>query len=313
MKYIIGHKKPDVDSVVSALSLKYLFDNKPCFSKEESRAVLADPANRETEFVFDKFNTKIPKVLNSDEVENNDNFVLVDHNEESQRLNGVEDNQITDIFDHHKLSLNLNKTISVTTKPWGSTTTIVWYLMQLHNVDPDKNLAGLMICAILSDTVGLKSATTTEKDKKAVEKLNKIVQIDDLKDLTFNIFKAKSSIKGLSNEELVKKDYKVYDFAGQKVFINQIETVEQDKVLKKSEELIKTIYSVKKEMNLDKAYVLVTDILKVNSKIIALENDQQVIESAFPKAEKLAAGIFDIGPKMSRKKEVAPVIEKVLS
>lgn len=313
MKYIIGHKKPDVDSVVSAVSLKYLFDKKPCFSQEESRAVLTDPANRETEFVFDKFNTKIPKVLSSDEVESKDNFVLVDHNEESQRLNGVEDSQITDIFDHHKLSLNLNKPIFVTTKPWGSTTTIVWYLMQLNNVEPDKNLAGLMICAILSDTVGLKSATTTKKDKKAIEELNEIAGINDLKDLTFNIFKAKSSIKGLSNKELVKKDYKIYDFKKQKVFINQIETVEQDKVLEKSEELIKTIRSIKKEMNLDKAYVLVTDILKVNSKVITLEEDQDVIEKAFPKAEKLSAGIYDIGPKMSRKKEVAPVIEKVLS
>jgi len=309
MLYIIGHKKPDLDSAASAVALEQLFNQKEYFGYKEAQAVLADPANFETKTIFKKFNTSLPSVLKSENIKKEDRFILVDHNEKAQRLEGIKGKQIVDIFDHHKVSLNLEKPIYINTKPWGSSATIVYWWMEITGFKPDKNLAGLMISAILSDTVGLKSATTDDRDKQTVGKLNKIAQIADLDQLTQQIFSAKSSLKGLTKQQILTKDYKIYNFKNKKVFINQIETVEQDKIVKQSEEFLKELQKVKKELEVNIAFCLITDILKVNSKCLVLRVGEGILEKAF-QPKKIKPGVYDLGAVMSRKKEIAPKIEK---
>jgi len=314
MIYIIGHKKPDLDSAVAAVSLKYLFDKADCWQRKASQPVLPEPANHETKFIFKKFKTSLPQVLTLKKIKTEDKFVLVDHNEKSQRHQGIKNEQITDIFDHHKINLNLNKPIFITTKPWGSTNTIIYWLMKTNDIKPSKNIACLMLAAILSDTVGLKSSTTTEKDRQIAKELAKTGQIKNIDKLIFQIFKAKSNISDLSDKEIITKDYKVYNFAKQKVFINQLETVEQEKVIDKSEQLIKLLKKLKKEKNLDYLFCLVTDILKINSKvIIPSEKSEKILKQAFPQAKKIKKGVYNIGPRSSRKKEIAPPIENSLN
>lgn len=312
MIYIIGHLKPDLDSAVSAVALKYLFDQADCFQRKNAVPVLASEANHETKTIFAKFNIPLPQILTKDQIKTEDTFVLVDHNEDSQRLEGIKTEQITDIFDHHKINLNLNKPIFITVKPWGSTTTIIWWLMDIVNVKPNKNLASLMLSAILSDTQGFKSSTTTEKDRVVVAELNKIAQIKNIDQLIREIFKAKSDISGLSNKQIITKDYKLYNFAGKKAFINQIETVEQEKIVNQSEDLIKELEKLKKEMKLDYAICIITDVLKVNSKALIAVGDEELLTKAFPKLKKIKNGVYDIGPLLSRKKEIAPKIEKAI-
>lgn len=308
--YIIGHFKPDLDSVVSTISLQHLFYNANCFQRKEAKPVLAGEANHETKAIFNKFRTQIPKVLKNDQIDLKDLFVLVDHNEPSQRLPGIKNKQITDIFDHHKVVVNFSMPIFITTKPWGSTNTIIYWLMKMYNIKPDKNLASLMISAILSDTVGLKSPTTTETDKLFLEELNKIAQIEDINALTLEIFKAKSKIGNLTPEQIVKNDYKIYNFSGKKVFINQVETVEQEKVLAKKPELLKAMETVKQAEKVDYIFVVISDVLKINSKMLYLTNGKVVSEKAFKSRGE--ENVLDIGPKLSRKKEIAPRIEKAL-
>jgi len=309
MIYIIGHIKPDLDSAVASVSLKYLFDKKPCFQRFNSQPVLASEANFETKTIFTKFKAKLPPVLLKKQVRVKDKFVLVDHNEPSQRFDKIADQQVIDIFDHHKAFINLPTPIYITIKPWGSTNTLIFHLMEVSQIKPEKNLAGLMISAILSDTVALKSPTTTIVDKQAVKKLNSIAKIKDLKGLVLEIFKAKSSLAGLTDKQILAKDYKIYQFSGKKVLIGQVETVEQEKLIIKSEQLIKSFSELKKDLKLNHAFCVITDILRINSKCFVNQEDEKILIKAFPKSKKIKEGVFDLGPILSRKKEIAPAIE----
>ena len=309
--YIIGHQKPDTDSVVATLAFKHLFDSMEYWGHSNSVASIADDINPETKYILNRFKIEKPGLIKSRDIEPDAKIVLVDHNEESQRLSGLNPNQITDIFDHHRLSLQLNQPIFATIKTWGATCTIAWYLMNQHQLEIPQSLAALMLSAIISDTVGFKSATTTEIDKQAVKDLQKKAEISDLDQLILDILKAKSDISGLTDKQIVKKDYKIYDFV-KKTFISQLETVEQKKILSlKKTDLLKAMADVKKEEGIDLVYMVISDIFQVNSKILILSPAERTI------AEKAFAGtvnedVLDIGPKLSRKKQIAPAIEKAL-
>ena len=311
--YIIGHQKPDTDAVVATLAFKHLFDSMDCWGYQDSIATITHQLNPETTFVFKKFNHDSLQLIKASDIQPEDKVVLVDHNETTQALEGLNFNQVTDIFDHHKLNLKLDHPIFITTKSWGSTCTIAFNLMETYKVDIPAKLASLMLCAILSDTVGFKSSTTTNVDKDAAKKLTKIANIKDIDALTLEIFKAKSNTSSLSDQQIVTNDYKIYDFSGKKVFINQLETVEQREIIStKKQDLIKALKNYKQDQNLDLAFLIITDILKSNSKAIAISQDEsQVLETAFN--GKVENSLLDIGPKLSRKKDIAPAIERSLS
>ncbi len=309
--YIFGHRKPDTDSVVAAMALEYLYSQAECFGYEQPEAVIIDPLNPETTYLFDKFEVETPRLITAADIKDNEKVVLVDHNEASQRLESLNEDQIVDIIDHHKVNLNLNRPVYMTFKTWGSSATIVYHLMKQNQVTPDKKLAALMLAAILSDTVGFKGATTDNRDKEYGQELAQIAEISDIDAFSLEIFKAKSDISSLSDEEIVQNDYKVFEF-GQKTFISQLETVEQaNLVTEKKEQLLAAMTNVKEQQKVELLFVAVTDVLQVNTKLL-LCGDQEVIA-----AEKAFGGtavdyVLDIGPKMSRKKEIAPAIEEVL-
>ncbi len=313
--YIIGHQKPDTDSVVAALALAELGQNCNCLGHENPTAAIADPLNPETAYLFDKFEVKAPPQISATDINPEDKVVLVDHNEESQRLPGIKPGQIIEIVDHHKANLNLSRPIFMSFKAWGSSATIVYFMMkQLPEkaYRPEKKLATLMLSAILSDTVGFKSATTTEKDKQLGQELAEIAGVDDPQQLALEIFKAKSNLDDLSDSELVINDYKEYNFT-QKVGIGQIETVEQAQIISQRKEgLLKAIEQVKQKNEIDLLFLAVTDVLKVNTKLLlADQTSQKIAEQTF--GGQTQDGVLDIGPRMSRKKQIAPEIEKKLA
>lgn len=311
--YIIGHQKPDTDSVVAAMALEFLYQQEPAFGYARPQAVIVDPLNPETTFLFKKFGVTAPQIITADKITSEDQVVLVDHNEESQRLTNLNPEQIVEIVDHHKVNLNLKSPIFMTFKTWGSSATIVYYLMKQNGVTPDKKLASLMLAAILSDTVGFKGATTTDKDKKFGQELATIAQIDDIDAFALEIFKAKSNISDLSDEQIVLNDFKIYEFGSKKVLVNQLETVEQNVALvDKKDDLLKAMQTAKQAKQVDLIFMVVTDILQVNSKLLILGADeQQIAEQAF--GGQVQNNVLDIGPKMSRKKEIAPPIEAACS
>lgn len=310
--YIIGHTKPDTDAVVAAMALEYLYKHEECFCHPDAEAVIADPLNPETSYLFEKFGVKSPRHISASDIKSEDKIVLVDHNEASQRLDGIAENQIVEVLDHHKVNLNLSQPIFMTFKAWGSSSTIVYYLMQQQNLTPDKTLASLMLAAILSDTVGYKSATTTQKDKDLGAELAEIAGITDVDAFTLEIFKAKSNVADLTDEQIVKNDYKIFEF-GKKTMIDQLETVEQAKILAtKKADLLKAMQAVKTELGVELLFVAITDILNVNTKVLILGDEEAAVaQAAF--GGTVTDSVLDIGPKMSRKKEIAPSIEKALA
>ncbi len=313
--YVIGHLKPDTDAVVAAMALAELYRSKECYAYADSNpeAVITEAINPETAYLLEKFGVATPRIITAAELSTEDRVILVDHNEVDQRLSGLNQDQIVEIVDHHKVNLNLKNPIFLTFKTWGSSNTIVAFMMQKNNFTPKRSLAGLMLAAILSDTVGFKSATCTPKDKEMAAWLAELAEIRDLEAFSLEIFKAKSDISSLSDEDIVKNDYKIFDFAGKKVLIDQLETVEQAEILtNKKAGLLTAMAKVKAELQLDYIFVAITDVLQVNTKVLLLD------EAAAAVATKAFGGvavdqILDIGERMSRKKEIAPPIETALS
>ena len=307
--YVLGHKKPDLDSIVSAIACAEL--RKALKAKDEFIAGRISEINPETRCILKKFKAKPPKLIKASDIKSKDQVILVDHNEKSQRLDGLNPEQIIEIIDHHKINLNLNKPIKILIYPWGAASTILYFLGKQKGFKWPPKIAALLLCAILSDTGGFKYATTTDFDKKAVKELQKLTKIQNLDSLVFEIFKAKSDISGLSSKQVVTNDYKIYNFSGRKIFINQLETIEQEEILKEKEKYLIALEKVKQEMKLDFAFFAITDILKQNTKMLYLTLDsKKILEKAFEKRGR--ENVIDIGHRLSRKKQIVPEVEKTV-
>ncbi len=306
--YLLGHKKPDLDAVVAAIAFAALAKN---FGAVDTYPAIVEEINPETKFVFEKFSQTSPEIISAAIVQPDDQFILVDHNEVDQRMEGLNESQIVRIYDHHKVNLNLSNPIEIQIYPVGSSSTIAWSLFKKNNFTIDSQLASLMLCAVLSDTVGLKSSTTTNTDREAVSDLSATAGITDVNALTLEIFKAKSNVGSLTAEQVILNDYKIFDF-GKKVLIGQLETVEQDNLLKdRKPELLSALQSIKEKEVVDFIFLAVTDILKINTRLLILgEGESQVATKAF--GGTVTDNILDIGPKLSRKKDIAPAIENAL-
>ncbi len=313
--YIIGHQKPDTDSVVSALAAQYLFEQLDCFHYQQPQAAIVDDINHETRYLLDKFSTTAPPIITARDIKKSDQVVLVDHNEKSQRLPGLDEAQICEIIDHHKPNLSLSRPIFLNFKTWGATVSVIYFIMQHFGsqpLQPNKNLAALMLGAILSDTVGFKSSTTTDKDQQIAQELAQIAGITDIDAFALAILKAKSDLSHLSPLELIKHDAKTFDF-GQKLFIGQLETVEQSDIIQqKKDALLQAMQTVKQQEEADLIFLAVSDVLKVNTKLLAPDKiSLKTAEQAFN--TKAKDNVIDIGAKISRKKDIVPALETVLN
>ncbi len=313
--YLISHQKPDLDSIVATLAFaEYLSTPKgkdPAFGKVT--LVRCDPINNETDYILKKVKAAPPALINKTKIKPKDQIILLDHNEESQRMKGLKADQIIAIIDHHMVKITLPKPIRIDIRPWGSTSTIIYDYFEKISTLPTAKTAKLILCAILSDTVGLKSPTTTNQDKRTLQKIAHKLGISQkqIQKLTLEIFKAKSNISNLTPLQIIKNDSKIFDFA-QKTFIGQTETVEQEKVLKLKPKLLKAMEEVKRQEKVDLICLTVSDILKENTKLIYLsEKEKKVLEKAF--GGRGEANVLDIGKRLSRKKQIAPPIEKTLS
>ncbi len=250
-------------------------------------------------------------MLASTDLKPEDRVILIDHNEEDQRMPGLENEKVIEIVDHHKIKINFSSPLRIDVRPLGSVSSVIYENFVKENVEPSKKIASLILASILSDTQGLKSSTTTGWDVKSAQDLSKLTGLD-IEKLTFEIFKSKSNLDGLTPEQIVKKDYKIFDFSGKKVFIGQVETVEPQKVVEQKTEILKAMEEVKAKEDVGLLFLAVTDILKIDSQLLYISDEERKIaEEAFNGSGE--NNIINIGPRMSRKKDIAPEIEKVLS
>lgn len=309
--YTIGHLSPDLDTVAAAYVYAHYLTQTRTYANAQIIPLVSEEPNLETKTIFQKFDAKLPELITNVQITDEDKIILVDHNEESQRHPLVKNEQIIEIIDHHKININFTSPIKIDVRPLASTCTIVHLLYKANDIKPSKQVEQLILAAILSDTGGLKSPTTTGTDSTMANEIAQAYSIN-LDDLIFEIFKAKSDITGLSTIELIKKDYKVFDFGGKKVFIGSVETVEPEKVIELKSEIVAGLNELKSELGVSHAFLAITDLLKINSKVIyETDAEGKVLEQAFTTVA--SANLADIGPRISRKKEIAPEIERAIT
>jgi len=303
--YIFGHKNPDSDSVCAAIALA---DLKTKIGVEAVPAMQGD-LNPESKFILDKFGVSAPELLNSGAGKQ---VILVDHSDLAQSLDDLKDAEILGIVDHHKLGdVTTPNPLECWIWPVGCTCTVLKAMYGFFGVDIPKDIAGIMLCAILSDTVIFKSATCTDQDKEAAEALGKIAGESDLAALGMEMFKVKSAVEGTPARELVLRDYKDFDMNGNKVGIGQLEVVDLSILDSVKPALAEDIKALKTEGGRHSVFLLLTDIMKEGSEMLIASDDPSVVEKAFGIAP--AEGKVWLDGVMSRKKQVVPNFEKAFA
>lgn len=234
------------------------------------------------------------------------NVILVDHNSYEQSAIGLEDANILEIIDHHNIgTIGTNMPISFRNMPVGSTNTIIYKLYKENRVTIPKAMAGLMLSGILSDTLILTSPTTTDIDKEAVAELSKIAKVD-YKVYGNEMIKAGSSLKGMTKEQILYKDYKNYTIDNSKVGLGQIITTDIDEVLNEKEEYIKLLNTVSESNNYLFVCLFVTNVLENGTYVLFSDRAKETLESAFG-IKNIKQGEFLKGI-VSRKKQILPVL-----
>lgn len=299
--YTCGHIIPDSDSVCSAISLAYLL-NKIGRAATPARQGELNP---ETKFILDKFGFEAPVLKTSFA---GDELFITDYSDIAQAPQDLDKTTVVGIVDHHKLGdITTSAPLECWIRPVGCTNTIVKEMYDYHKVEIPANIAAIMMCAILSDTVIFKSPTCTALDIQVVKELSKICGIEDFGALGMEMFKVKSEVEGTPVRDLVMRDYKNFDMHGSKVGVGQLEVVDGSVFDKIKDDLMADIKKVKDEQNLHTIALLLTDIMKEGSEVLVVSNDTSIFEKAFNC--KLENGKVWLDGCLSRKKQIIPFLE----
>lgn len=300
---IFGHKNPDTDTICSAIVKEILNKKRGC---EKSKAVRLGNVNKETQYVLNYLGMEAPELI--EKVEEGQEVILVDHNEFNQSVEGIEKAKILEVVDHHRISnFETSEPLYYTARPFGCTSTILFEEFKASGIEIEKTEAILMASAIISDTLLLKSPTTTKHDVNALEKLGKIAGIN-IEEYGLEMLKAGTDLDDFSAEELINLDAKSLDKEGTKFVIAQVNTVSIEDVLKRQNELEEAMNNVIAEKGLSLFVLAITDILNSNTEIIALGTKTDAVEKAFDK--KLENNRAFLEGVVSRKKQLLPFIDK---
>lgn len=297
---IFGHQNPDTDAIGTAIAYSYL-QNKLGYNTEP---VALGEANDETAFALKKFGFEAPRVIKTaaNEV---DKVMLVDHNEPQQSVSDIDKVIVTHVVDHHRI-MNFNTTspLFYLDEPVGCTSTIMYDLYRYNDVEIPKNIAGIMLSAIISDTLLLKSPTTTDKDKKAVEALAEIAGVD-YQSYGLEELKAGTNIADKPEEELIDLDAKSFELNGQTARVAQINVVDLPEAMERKDSFLKAMEDASEAENYDLFMLLITNVLDSDSKALVVGNDNA--KAAFEKAfGKVVDSEIDLPGVVSRKKQVVP-------
>ncbi|MGV0167461.1 manganese-dependent inorganic pyrophosphatase [Furfurilactobacillus sp. WILCCON 0119] len=299
---IFGHQSPDTDAIVAAKAYSYL-QNHLGFDTE---AVALGTPNEETQFVLNYFDEPTPRIVTSvaNEV---DSVMLVDHNEAQQSVADLADVTVTHVVDHHRIAnFQTAQPVSYRAEPVGCTSTILVKMFDEAKVEIPAQLAGLMLSAIISDTLLLKSPTTTADDRAAVIALAEIADID-YQTYGLEELKAGTNLASKSEAQLVEQDAKSFDMGGKTVRIDQINTVDLDEVFARQDKLEAAMAADAKENGYDLFLVLVTNILDSDSRLLVWGEPADIVEKAFNTT--LTNHTASLPGVVSRKKQVVPPLQ----
>ena len=298
----IGHKNPDADSICAALAAADLFGGEAGMTSPE--------LSPESAFILEKFEFESPSYI--DNLKDKE-VVLVDFNQKSQAQEGIEEANVQGIIDHHAMGPDIafnSQPIFVRIEPIGSTCTIITKIAEEMEIEFNPKLAGLLLAGIVSDTLALRSPTTTEDDRELVAYLQELSGVKDITELLKEMLKAKSDLSQKSALEVLNLDYKVFDYT-EKVGVGVAETVSPEDLIARKAELIQSMQKIKDRDGLKYLYFVIVDVLNEHSEMLILgDAELKLAEKAF--GGNVKNNIMDIGNRISRKKQIAPAIQDVL-
>lgn len=300
---VFGHRSPDTDSTVSAVVWSW-FLNK--HRKQRAVPYVLGTINMEAQFVLENWSVQIPKILNH--VNKEDRVAIVDTNNLDELFENINETTILTIIDHHRLSGNLktNTPLELVIQPYACSMTVMYNIMNLDPEDFPREIAGLMLSAILSDTLKFRSPTTTEHDEKLAKRLALSLDIN-IDEYATKMFDAKSNISHFSADQLLLMDSKVYNIKGKSTRVSVLETTKPAIILNRYDELVSEMPDRIKEDSVDQILFFAIDILKEESTMfIHDEETRKIAEKAF--GIKVTGNTLVIPGFISRKKQILPAL-----
>ncbi|GIP29995.1 putative manganese-dependent inorganic pyrophosphatase [Paenibacillus sp. J23TS9] len=303
---IFGHKNPDTDTITSAIVYSYLKNQLGL----ETEAVRLGNVNGETQYALDTFKVEAPRLVEKVAGEASE-VILVDHNERQQSADDIDQVRVTEVIDHHRIAnFETAHPLYYRAEPVGCTATILNKLFKEKNVAVPKEIAGLMVSAIISDTLLLKSPTCTDEDVAAARELADIAGVS-LETYGLEMLKAGADVSSKTVAELISLDAKEFQMGSHKVEIAQVNAVDVNDVLNRQTELEDALNNIISQKGLDLFVFVVTDILNNDSVALALGNAASSVETAYQvKLENNKAVLKGV---VSRKSQIVPVLTETLS
>ncbi|EHJ07252.1 manganese-dependent inorganic pyrophosphatase [Staphylococcus simiae] len=304
--YIFGHKNPDTDAISSAIIMA---DFEQLRGNDSATAYRLGDINAETQFALDKFNVTAPELL-TDNLDGQD-VILVDHNEFQQSADTIADANIKHVVDHHRIAnFETAGPLYYRAEPVGCTATILYKMYKERGFDIKPEIAGLMVSAIISDSLLFKSPTCTEEDVNAAQELKDIANVD-LDAYGLDMLNAGASTTDKSVEFLLDMDAKSFTMGDYVTRIAQVNTVDIDEVLDRKSELEQAMLTNSAEEKYDLFVLVVTDIINSDSKILVVGAEKDKVGEAFN--VQLEDDMAFLTGVVSRKKQVVPQITEALT
>jgi len=302
--FVIGHRNPDTDSICSAIGYAHLL-RKLGRNAVPSRV---DPINDETSFVLKKFVVKTPDLLKSCKSKD---LILVDHNELNQTLKDIGEANVIEVIDHHRVGNNVETVLPINfeIKVLGSTCTIITDRFFEERIPIPKKIAGLLLAGILSDTLLLKSPTTTKKDVKAVKILSTLAEVD-YRVFGSEMLKAGTGLVRKTPLKILGTDLKEYVQNGFKIAISQVPVIDKKDVDKVKNKVFPALQKSCEKKGYAFHLVMFTDIDDGNTELMGYGPKIKLVENAFGK--KFDNGLIFLKGVVSRKMQVQPAVLKVL-
>eukprot|EP01038_Epipyxis_sp_PR26KG_P010721 gene10721-14397_t len=314
-----GHLVTDLDSIAGAIGAAELYGGV---------AARASPVNPETAFALDLWKVTTPQPIEELLVElPKAGVCLVDHQQTSQLNKSIDVNRIVGVIDHHALqnaTIVTDMPIYIDIRPWGSMSTIIAHTFMTLQKRPSKSTAGMLLCAILSDTLNLQGPTTTEWDRMMVTILVELAEVDNVQLLAQKQFKAKSSeLANLSAIDLCNGDQKVFTFKTDKfdgsVGFAVVETTDDEVIMKKAPELLVALADDKQAKGLSLLYLAVVNIVELKTNLLLCgEAERSLAVDSFAKGKlqfeegSSSSYVMDLGDLVSRKKDFIPAITNAI-
>lgn len=298
---VFGHQNPDSDAIGSSVAFAYLA--KEAWGLDTEAVALGTP-NEETAYVLDYFGVQAPRVVESAKAEGVETVILTDHNEFQQSISDIKDVTVYGVVDHHRVAnFETANPLYMRLEPVGSASSIVYRMFKENGVSVPKELAGLLLSGLISDTLLLKSPTTHASDIPVAKELAELAGVN-LEEYGLEMLKAGTNLSSKTTAELIDIDAKTFELNGEAVRVAQVNTVDINDILARQEEIEVAIQEAIVTEGYSDFVLMITDIVNSNSEILALGSNMAKVEAAFEFT--LENNHAFLAGAVSRKKQVVP-------